>query len=215
MEHFFALNELDKKLLKYINYPNGFFVELGANDGVNQSNTLHFELYKGWKGVLIEPTPHKFLECCKNRKKENHIFCNACVSFDYKDKFVELIYSNLMTTPKGLETDIIKPEDHAKLGLQWLEEGEKNFTFGALASPLSNLLELADAPKEIDLLSLDVEGAELEVLKGIDHNKHRFTFMLIETRNFSKIDTYLQSFGYLPCDQLSNHDFLFVSTKIK
>ena len=81
MNNFYALNELDKKLLKYLDYDNGYFVELGANNGVNQSNTLHFELEKNWSGVLIEPTPHNYLECCKNRRPENHIFCNATKLF--------------------------------------------------------------------------------------------------------------------------------------
>jgi len=40
---YFALNDLDKKIERYLDFDNGFFVELGANDGVNQSNTLFFE----------------------------------------------------------------------------------------------------------------------------------------------------------------------------
>jgi hypothetical protein len=36
---FNAINNLDKKLLKYINFKNVFYIECGANDGVNQSNS--------------------------------------------------------------------------------------------------------------------------------------------------------------------------------
>ena len=50
---YFSLNDLDKKLEKYLDFDYGYFVELGANDGVNQSNTLFFERFRGWKGVLI------------------------------------------------------------------------------------------------------------------------------------------------------------------
>jgi hypothetical protein len=39
---FNAYNNLDKKLLKYLNYQNGFFFDIGANDGVNQSTTWYF-----------------------------------------------------------------------------------------------------------------------------------------------------------------------------
>ena len=71
---YFAINQLDKQLEQFVNYDNGFFVELGANDGVSQSNSLYFEMNRNWRGVLIEPTPHNFLLCKEQRSKENHIF---------------------------------------------------------------------------------------------------------------------------------------------
>ena len=80
----FSLNQIDKKLEKYLNFRNGFFVELGANDGIKQSNSLYFELKKNWKGVLIEPSPYNFQKCLQNRSKRNSIFCNACVGFEYR-----------------------------------------------------------------------------------------------------------------------------------
>ena len=43
---YYALNGLDKKLEKYLNYNNGFFIELGANDGITQSNTYFYEKKK-------------------------------------------------------------------------------------------------------------------------------------------------------------------------
>ena len=54
---FNALQEIDKKMLKYINYRNGYYIECGANDGVNQSNTWYYEKCLDWKGILIEPIP--------------------------------------------------------------------------------------------------------------------------------------------------------------
>ena len=41
---FNGYNGLDKRMLKYINYQDGFYIECGANDGVNQSNTWYFLL---------------------------------------------------------------------------------------------------------------------------------------------------------------------------
>ena len=76
---YFSINGLDKKLEKYVNYDYGFFVELGANDGVNQSNSLYFEIKRNWKGVLVEPAPHNYQKCIEQRSKKNSIFCNACV----------------------------------------------------------------------------------------------------------------------------------------
>jgi hypothetical protein len=54
---FSGLNKIDKDLIKYIKYKNGFYIELGANDGISQSNTLFLEKYKNWSGILIEPNP--------------------------------------------------------------------------------------------------------------------------------------------------------------
>ena len=44
---YFSINDLDKSLEQYLNFERGYFVELGANDGVNQSNTLFFERFRG------------------------------------------------------------------------------------------------------------------------------------------------------------------------
>jgi hypothetical protein len=47
------LGELDKNILKYINYKNGFFIECGANNGIVQSNTLYYERNLEWRGLLV------------------------------------------------------------------------------------------------------------------------------------------------------------------
>ena len=52
-----ALNDIDRKLEKYLDFEEGFFVEAGANDGFNQSNTYYLEKIKKWSGILIEPIP--------------------------------------------------------------------------------------------------------------------------------------------------------------
>ena len=46
---------LQNKLYNIINKKNGFFIELGANDGLFQSNTAFFEKEHEWTGILIEP----------------------------------------------------------------------------------------------------------------------------------------------------------------
>jgi len=71
---YFSINEIDIKIEKYLDFDNGFFVELGANDGVNQSNSLYFEKYRNWKGVLVEPIPHNYLLCKKNRSLNSKVF---------------------------------------------------------------------------------------------------------------------------------------------
>jgi FkbM family methyltransferase len=210
---YLAKDGLDKKMEKYLNYENGFFVELGANDGLVQSNTYYYEKQKNWKGVLIEPSPNKFLECKANRAKRNAFFCAACVSFDFQEEFVRIAYSDYMSAPLNLESDIADPLAHAKAGEKYLRENENVFEFGAKAVPLNSLLSEASAPKEIDFLSLDVEGAEIEVLKGIDHTSYRFKYLLIECRDFEKLNGYLSAAGYRFLEKLSHHDYLFTGTQ--
>lgn len=209
---YLAKDDLDKKMKKYLDYENGFFVELGANDGMVQSNTYYYDTQRNWRGVLIEPSPNKFLSCKANRSKKNIFFCAACVSFDFKEEFVRIAYSDYMSAPLNLESDISDPIAHARAGEKYLPENETVFEFGSKAIPLNSLLKQASAPKKIDFLSLDVEGAEIEVLKGVDHSAYRFKYLLIECRDFDKLNNYLSAAGYRFLEKLSHHDYLFTCT---
>jgi FkbM family methyltransferase len=204
-----ALNELDRKIEKYLDYDNGFYVELGANNGIRQSNTYYFEKKRGWSGVLIEPSPNNFLECRRNRSEKNSIFCNACVSFDYPHKYVDMSYGNLMSVSTNVDLDLESVTDHLEQSRQFLKNQEATFEFGAVAKPLSTILEEAKAPRLMDLLSLDVEGAEYEVLKGVDFERHNFKFIVIECWKTERITNLLEAAGYVLEDQLSHHDYLF------
>ena len=90
-----------------------------------------------------------------------------------------------------------------------MKENEPIFEFGSVAITLTELLEKSNAPKLIDFLSLDVEGAELDVLKGIDFERYNFRFMLIEIRNFDRINQFLKDYNYRFIEKLSIHDYLF------
>lgn len=206
--------KLDQKIEYYLNHKAGYYVELGALDGIGLSNTLYFEMFKGWKGVLIEPAPNNFLKCLNNRSSKNKFFCNACVSFEYDQKFVEMIYSHYMTTPIGLDSDIHDPRAHALAGKNYLgTKTERTYSFGARPATLTQILIESEAPSIIDFLSLDVEGAELEVLKGINHTKYRFRLMCIETRNIQRMTEYLNQQGYQYLEQVSPDDYLFAMTE--
>ena len=204
-----SLNQLDMKMEKYLNYNNGYFIELGANDGVSQSNTLFLERYKNWSGLLVEPIKSKFLECKKNRSMQNYIFNNACVSFGYKKKFVKMIYLNLMTTCFDLENDI-NLSKHIKANRKFLKNNEKTPHFYAKAITLNKLLKRSLAPKVIDFMSIDVEGTEIEVLKGIDFSLYNFKYILVESRNIKKINTFFSKKNYILKEKLSHHDYLYI-----
>jgi FkbM family methyltransferase len=184
---FNALNNLDKKLLQYINYKNGFYIECGANDGVDQSNTWHFEKFKNWHGILIEAHPEIFRELKKNRGKRNILVNKFLVSNNYKSKTVNIANNDLIS--------------------KFSNTNEKS----SLSTPitLTEVLKNSNAPKLIDLFSLDVEGYEFEVLEGIDFENYKFKYFLIETNNFDKLNSFLIAKKYKFIDSLSNHDYLF------
>ncbi len=56
-----------------------------------------------------------------------------------------------------------------------------------------------------------MEGAELEVLRGVDHAAYRFKFILVECRDFDRMDAYLRSVNYTFVKSLSSQDYLFRS----
>ena len=100
-------------------------------------------------------------------KPGNHIFCNACVPFEYKDEYVEIQYAYLMSISSSLKSDLKNKKDFIDQARKGFNKYEKSLSFGAKARTLSSILDSTNAPTVIDLLSLDVEGAELEVLKGL------------------------------------------------
>lgn len=207
---FFAKDKIDKKLLKYINYEAGFYVELGANNGFAQSNTLYYELKKNWKGILIEPSPNLYLQCCYFRSTEvNNIFCNACVDFNYTRKYVDISYGDLMTLSDSINLEIPDKNYFYEKRNKHVTCVQKSLKFGSIASTLNNILQQSKAPKIIDFLSIDVEGAELSVLSGIDFKSYQFKYILVETRSPNKISRFLRTKKYEFIEHLSDHDMLF------
>ena len=210
---YFGLNDLDLKMEPYIDYDRGFFVEIGANDGVSQSNTLYYERYRDWSGVLVEPSPDNFQRCRANRSSASKVFCAACVPFDYKETHVPMVYSNLMSVANLPGNDLPDIVEHAMTGKQFLQTSEDVHTFLAPARTLNEILLEAVAPKVIDFFSLDVEGVEIPLLQGIDHSQFRFRYILVESRTPDKMKEYLGSLDYKAVAQLSYHDYLFSSVR--
>jgi hypothetical protein len=70
-------NKIQKNLKKFLNFKNGFFLEVGAYDGLLFSNTVDLEINLNWRGILIEPDFNQYIKCVKNRP--NSIVVNAAL----------------------------------------------------------------------------------------------------------------------------------------
>lgn len=165
---------------------NGFFVEFGATDGVSISNTYILEKKFGWHGILAEPAKswHKLL-----RENRNSIVDERCVWSESKKSldFRETNNHELSTIDAYSSRDM--HTDARRFGKIYQVE----------TISLLDLLAEHNAPKEIDYLSIDTEGSELEILQSFDFNKYNIKIITIE-HNFTevreKIFQLLTSHGY-------------------
>lgn len=200
-----AFDNIDRKLERYLP-AKGVFIEAGAHNGIAESNTYYLEKIKGWEGILVEPIEGNYQACCKNRTK-SQVFNCALVSPDYTEESVTLQYGGLMSFVKDVYTD----EDSYERRMSAIEKYHTDsIETEVKARTLTSLLDECSFDK-VDFLSLDVEGYEIEVLRGLDLNKYRPTFVLVECRD-GESKTRLESFlgaAYTFVDKLSSRDYLY------
>ena len=199
-----ALNELDKKLLQYLPTGPGFFIEAGANDGIRQSNTYFLEKRRSWTGLLVEPVPRLAKRCAKNRSRSS-VEQVVLVAPERTGTSMDMVDLDLMSLVSEHNLGLIDKDAHIRTGES--VRGVTSSNLSVLGITLSELLEKHGNPK-IDLLSLDVEGFELDVLAGLDLTRHAPIFILVETRVIDQVSRVLSS-HYEMVDALSHHDYLF------
>ena len=203
-------NGLDESLARYIGkIDGGFFIEIGGNDGISQSNTKYLELFRGWRGLLVEPEPENFRRMTLTRAKPTHKARAACVDFDFQMNEVELSSGDLMSVSLSLPVDLEDRTRHIQESKKYLKRSPQAQTFRAPARTLESLLVEVGAPVNIDFFSLDVEGAELPVLRGLNLKNWNINFILVESRSPVELQQFLASEGFRLVEQLSGHDYLF------
>ena len=183
------LNQDLEVLNFYTNKQYGFFIEIGAYDGIKFSNTYLLEKIYNWKGVCVEPIPQKFELLCDNRK--NSMCYNNAVCNEINETVVFDIANNL-----DLFSGISDNIDRRKL----VVESNKTPIVVTTIS-FNNLLEKCNAPLFIDYLSLDTGGSEYEILKSVDLQKYVFGLIDVD-HNFvepkrSQIRELLTANGYI------------------
>ena len=207
---YFSIGEMDKIIIeKYLNYPGGFFIEVGGNDGITQSNTYHLELYKQWGGLLVEPLPVAFKKMKDNRKNS---FCeNYCLGSEKTKLSQQLWACNLMSI---IPTARKNPKDDEI----FLNEGERcqhiqREKISVAYTTLEKLLIKHDV-KKIDFFSLDVEGVELDVLMGMNINKFRPKFILVEANFYDEVNNFLTLNAYKQIELFCHNDYLYTDIRL-
>ncbi|HPF12333.1 MAG TPA: FkbM family methyltransferase [Flavobacteriaceae bacterium] len=165
---------------------NGMVVEIGAFDGMHLSNSYSLSEI-GWEAICVEPSPVIFQYLKKNRPSA--ITINKAVVGDEGIKEIEF-YSEEIGVLSGVvydEEDVKKR--YKNRGLNY----KAPIKMEVKATTLNTLFNECQVCK-VDVLSIDVEGFELEVLKGLDLTKIDVGLFIIEANNENYKKTILQYF---------------------
>jgi FkbM family methyltransferase len=178
---------------------NGFFVEFGATNGLDFSNTYLLEKEYAWNGILVEPARCFYESIKKNRSCYIDQSCVWSASNSYID-FIEDESAPLSTISK------FKKIDHHKR--------VESKTYKIQTISLSDLLKKYNAPKKIDYLSIDTEGSEFEILSNFNFKEYEFKIITCEhnfNKNREKIHNLLSKNGYIrKYTGLSNYDDWYI-----
>lgn len=177
MQDLFVLDQLKFK-------KRGYFVEFGAADGVNLSNSYILEKEFDWQGIVAEPSKgwHKSLK--NNRGCFIDERCVWSVSGE-KLMFSQVEVNELSTLSEFESSDSHNRENNEKYLVETIS--------------LSDLLREYDAPKFIDYISIDTEGSELKILKSFDFDYYKVKLITVEhnyTSQREQIYDFLVSIGY-------------------
>ena len=159
---------------------NGIFIDIGANDGVTFSNTFFFEKELNWKGLCFEPLVSAFKKLSNNRSSVNVNGC-ACAE-DKPDVFLSVNgYGEMLSGLKSKydERHLQRVFETVSLHGGSIEEVEVQ------CYDINKMLALHSL-YEIDFLSIDTEGNELDILKAIKFDEFHIKAITVENNYSSK-----------------------------
>jgi len=146
---------------------DGFFVEFGATNGRDLSNTFALEQHFGWKGILAEPA-----KCWHGALKANR---NVAID-------TRCVWSKTGAQLEFKETEIAELSTLSNLVDKDFNKGGrvKGSIYAVETVSLNDLLKTHDAPREIDYLSIDTEGSELSILQTFNFADYNVKIMTVE-----------------------------------
>lgn len=174
MVEYYSQYEQDKIINDDIfrNMRNGIFCEVGAYNGIKGSNTLFFEKYLKWEGVCIEPNPKFYKELCKNRKCITLQYC--AYDEDTEKEFMAISGKGEMLS--GINS--CYNEYHSnRISKETIYSSKKVINVKCI--PLKRIFNDYSL-NVIDYLSIDTEGSELNIIRGIDFNTVHINVICIE-----------------------------------
>jgi FkbM family methyltransferase len=180
----------EKQLIRgFFNNERGLVViEVGANDPTSfTSQSHHLETELGWKAVLVEPNPDLAGQARRSRP-DAAVFECACVS---SDDIGELSFFIPVTSEGEIHS-------HAAIAKNIDDHHYADHRVLKVMSKTLNAIIAESGVPRIDLLSIDVEGAEMDVLKGLDLRKHRPRMILLEDKHvYLDKHRFLRAHGYV------------------
>lgn len=150
----------------------GFFVDVGAYDGINFSNTWFFEKVRGWNGICLEPNPELYAKLLKSRWCKCYPLAAAPTTGDLEFTKVDGVLDGW----SGL-TEWYDPKH-----LDRLKKRAPSAKIETVQVPCQNLNELLEqnGVTQVDYLSIDTEGSEYAILKDFDFEKVRVDLITVE-----------------------------------
>jgi len=171
----------------------GTYIEMGALDGVTFSNSYLFNKQFNWKGLLIEPSPAYYEQLVQNRPNEIALVHAAVCDSEQTLHFVNngAVGGIYEFAPQSFR-------DQWWPGVTFDSPNVQEVTCKTLQKIIQQ--HFGDTTY-FDFFSLDVEGAELQVLQSIDFNKVTFGIIFLEaddhnTQKNAAVQEFLGSKGY-------------------
>jgi len=147
-------------------YKNGFYVDVGAHDGVSINNTLYFEKNNNWSGINIEPMKKAFDNLVINRPNNINLNCAVCNNDGETDFLYNTGYTEMLSGIK----DNFDVRHLYRIQNENIHTGSTTEIIKVNTKKLETIFDENNV-SHINYLSIDVEGSEFEVIKSINFDK--------------------------------------------